>query len=205
VITSVERVVICAVILLLVPSPAGAYASSDLVVGPPPETAVWDLDISGRWIAYLLATGMYDSEDRAYDVVTGTTADVSYQPSYYDGGWLALSDGYIASCGRWFGDPPFEGFLGTVVRSLGDPSTSVYSLEWSGGGLDMDGDLLVASAGLGQRGVVYRDEIAYLVACAHAGEEAQVPDGPGTTTFPDVPTDHWASAWRDSRGGRSAL
>ena len=37
-----------------------------------------------------------------------------------------------------------------------------------------------------------RDQMAVFLARAMAGDDASVPPGPSTATFPDVPTDHWA-------------
>ena len=42
------------------------------------------------------------------------------------------------------------------------------------------------------QGVVTRDQMAVFIARALAGGEANVPTGPATPNFPDVPADHWA-------------
>jgi hypothetical protein len=41
-------------------------------------------------------------------------------------------------------------------------------------------------------GAVTRDQMAVYIARALAGGDGNVPPGPGSATFPDVPSDHWA-------------
>ncbi len=44
----------------------------------------------------------------------------------------------------------------------------------------------------GPTGTVSRDQMSVFISRAVAGGDENVPDGPTTATFDDVPTDHWA-------------
>jgi beta propeller repeat protein len=102
---------------------------------------------------------------------------------------------YAASWGYCLDDPEDQPSL-MVYEFIAGMTMGSWPVRPEG--VDIDGDLLTW-ADYSEAPTVEHDDfylaragVAYLVACAMAGGEENVPPGPAEPSFPDVPRDHWA-------------
>ena len=180
--------------------PIAADAVTDTVIGQVTTDNWSQFDISGNRAAWISSDPWWTQAVTIYDVLT--TAETVFSTNQYSTpeGSVRISGTLMANSGYgWYDYGTGKTSFSIGWYEINDLASltnlfSTYPTNMGYMSLDIDGTLMVRGPypSAIDWSQLTRAGMCYLVACGLAGGEANVPAGPVTPSFADVPTDHWA-------------